>query len=104
LVCHACDNVVCVNPGHLWLGTVGANTLDAARKGRLNSCNQNGERNPVAKLTTPEVTAMRALYHAGGISTSALGRRFGISQSHAAAIVRGELWRHVPLCALEAQP
>ena len=33
-VLHRCDVRVCVNPDHLWLGTVRDNNLDAIRKGR----------------------------------------------------------------------
>lgn len=36
-VCHSCDNQLCINPSHLWLGTQQENIDDMMKKGRHSS-------------------------------------------------------------------
>lgn len=89
-VCHHCDNPLCVNPDHLFLGTPAENTQDAYAKGRMAS----GERHHRAQVTADDVRSIRRLYAAGNTSHRALAARFGISPSQVRRIVNGESWKH----------
>jgi hypothetical protein len=60
-VCHTCDNVLCVNPKHLWLGTIKQNNLDMVKKKR----HARGEGHGEAKLTEKRVRAIRNKYKQG---------------------------------------
>jgi len=86
-VLHHCDNPVCVNPIHLFLGTQSDNLKDAGAKGRMARV---GESNPFSKLTWPQVESMRDL--AKNLSTRKLASIFGIDHGHVARILRGERW------------
>lgn len=116
-VLHECDNPPCVRPDHLFLGTSLDNTLDAMRKGRLNtdamhavpehkrnrrrgkdhrwygSTESRGEGNLSAKLTTEKVIEIRSLE--GTMSQEKLAKRFGIGQAQLSRILRRKCWRHV---------
>lgn len=74
VVCHSCDNPICCNPHHLWLGTVADNNKDRAIKGR--SCV--GVRHHSARLSDTQVVEIRK---ATGVTLAVLAERYGVSTS-----------------------
>ena len=88
-VCHTCDNGLCVNPEHLFLGTQQENVWDMERKGR--SRHPKGEHHGRAKLTSEQVAEAKAL-RAEGWSTYRLGRHFGVSRTTIGSLLRGKTW------------
>ena len=94
-VLHRCDNPLCVNPAHLWLGTHAANMKDMMRKGRHRTHDQRGTANPRARLTESQVVELRRLYASGQLRQTQLASRFGITQAQVSAIVRRDAWAHL---------
>ncbi len=90
VVCHHCDNRLCVRPDHLFVGTQADNMEDARKKGRLDGTPngpQDGEHNHNAKLTNAEVDEMRRLF-AAGVRQADLARRFHTTPGNVHVIVR----------------
>jgi HNH endonuclease len=81
VICHKCDNPPCVNPAHLFLGTMSDNTQDMISKDRLViGLRRTGQESCNARLSNEQAGEIRTLYADGKDSQQALGDRFGVSQ------------------------
>jgi len=97
---HSCDNPPCCNPDHLTVGTKADNNADMIRKGRKRSgatktpvkeCRyERGANHHAAKMTPELVRALRS-DRAAGMSTSRLGRKYGINGTAARKIATRKL-------------
>ena len=90
LVCHTCDNRICVKPSHLFLGTYKDNSQDMVNKGR----DLHGSKHPGSKLTVDKVIALHKMRDEGK-SIGELARIFGVSQGVAWRISKGISWKKV---------
>jgi len=88
-VLHTCDNPPCVNPEHLFLGTLDDNTADKVKKGRQSS--MKGLENGRAKLTESDVRLIRSSHDSG----VALSARFGVSARVISSVRLRQSWRHI---------
>ncbi len=93
-VLHRCDNPPCVNPAHLFLGTVLDNTHDMLRKGRDRFVSRPGELNPCAKLTEDEVRGVIRQILAGQTNT-AIAKSLSVGHALISRIRVGRVWQHV---------
>ena len=91
LVCHRCDVRACVNPEHLFLGSLQENAADMKRKGRSRA----GESNPAAKLKAAEVREIKAMMARPGFSARETAARFGVSPGLIYAIRKGRAWARI---------
>lgn len=93
-VLHRCDNRPCVNPKHLFLGTLTDNNDDMFAKGRGGYTGSPGESHPRAKLCDRDIRKIRALY-SSGTSQAQIGRMFHLYQGSVSNIVLRKSWAHV---------
>jgi len=92
-VLHKCDNKLCVNPNHLFLGTSQDNTQDMIRKNRHNYLK--GSELPQAKLNEKDVMKIRQLYNSGIYNQPQLAEKYNVDQSMISYIVNRKYWKHI---------
>lgn len=90
IVCHSCDNPPCVNPAHLFVGTLADNNRDKMNKGR--AVYRSGESHPRARLTTADVDEIRRHLVADKLNHSEIGAMFGVSRAAIVSIAIGKNW------------
>jgi hypothetical protein len=109
-VCHRCDNPICVNPEHLFLGTHSDNMRDMCIKGRKNAPVGDshyarrephrlarGEKHGCAKLTDDLVVACRLAHKKYGATCTKLAAKWGVSIAAMCYAVNGRTFKHLEL-------
>lgn len=92
LVLHRCDNVLCINPEHLFLGTNKDNSTDMILKGRQR--NQDGSLNSMAKLDEDKVRIIKQMLREG-YTQRAIAKEFGVHFGTISLIKLGYTWSYV---------
>lgn len=98
-VCHKCDNPICTNPEHLWIGTFKQNNDDKIAKGRGRYGPLpvfKGSLNPGSVLNEEKVKEIKKLLNEGH-SSYGIGKEFGVSKTTILRIKNGVNWSHVKI-------
>lgn len=98
LVCHRCDNILCCNPDHLFLGTAKENTHDSIKKARWSKrfFDQKGSKNHSAKFNEEIVKEIKRLFKKGWM-TRDVADLLGLHHKCLEDIKYNKTWRHVLL-------
>lgn len=92
MVCHRCDNPPCVNPKHLFLGTMLDNQRDSIAKGRHTAPPRFlGTKHHSAKLTDDQVAAIRTDRRPQRV----IAKDYGLSQATVWAVRNWKTWTHL---------
>ena len=89
-VLHTCDNTMCINPEHLFLGTHKENMDDMYNKGR--GTKAKGENSGLSKLTDQQVIEIR------NITTEthkSIAIKYNVDRSLVSLIKANKVWKHL---------
>lgn len=89
-VCHACDMPACVNPDHLFVGTIQENNKDCYNKRRHAYGTKNGS-NKLDEHSVRQVVYLNSIK----MSSVTICKMFGIGDTTFRKIIYGRLWSHV---------
>lgn len=89
LICHTCDNRLCVNPKHLYVGTKYSNAQDCVNKNRQTRLR--GIDNGNTKLTTLEVIEIRK----SKLSSYKIAAKYNVTPSTIRSVRNKNRWAHL---------
>lgn len=105
-VCHKCDNRICGNPSHLFVGSRKDNMLDAKKKGRMSNGIQHGikvvsaiRKRGCCKLTIEKAREIKKML-INGHPRGEIAKEFGIDRSMVNRIGRNAAWKEYPQVVL----
>ena len=94
-ILHKCDNRICSNPDHLYLGTSSQNAIDRINRTALPknmfTC---GENHPSAKLKTADVIRIKELI-ALGVPSTRLAKEYKVNDQTISKIKHKQSWKHL---------
>lgn len=91
-VCHKCDNRACVNPSHLFLGTIGDNMRDRTSKNRQAKGSQ-----IASSVLTEEIVLEIRKMRISGLEYQVMADKFNVGWDLVRIACKNKVWKHVAL-------
>ena len=93
IICHKCNNKLCVRPDHLYVGTHADNTSDVIKSGSMKV--HVGEDAYNSKLTESDIRSIRLQYATSKAGYGTIAKQYGVSRSTIKGIIVGKAWKHI---------